>query len=439
MGVTNEEEMHAIPKRSASTVEEKARLFEDDEAGRDMQRTVDQMNERRKLHNLPEIKPDDYTIEGEGDSRKLIWSQAIRDDIANMATGSSGVVPLATKKVSYTRKNASKVTESKEVQYWQVAAKIENGECDPVYLKPHGMPQDNDIVWEKSKILTDINHSKPGDSKGLSDAEHAELFASWGRNELTPKNVVPAWRKFLSQFTGFFALLLEVGGLLCFIAFAVDTESPENLYLGVVLWIVVIITAVFSFWQEQSADNMMQKFKEMGGSKNVIRRNDGPGAPMREVELPSTEIVPGDVCVLRLGDKITADFRVLATIGEFKCEQSALTGEPDALTKNTEPNECRANMEHAGLIEQTVTGDVRGHIMNASDRWAATHDGKPGMEDAIRCSNIAMFGTNIKEGKAVALCVATGDWTVMGMLYEMTTQESDEETPLAQEIHRFVY
>ena len=142
--------------------------------------------------------------------------------------------------------------------------------------------------------------------------------------------------------------------------------------------------------------------------------------------------------LLRLGDKITADFRVLQPIGEFKVEQSALTGEPDALAKDNEPHGCREKMERAGLLEADLDGDVRGHIMRASSKWAESHDGKPGLEDALRCSNVAMFGTQIREGKCVALCVATGDYTVMGLLYEMTTNEEEEDTPLRKEIERFV-
>eukprot|EP01059_Diplonema_ambulator_P010021 TRINITY_DN19_c0_g1_i2.p1 TRINITY_DN19_c0_g1~~TRINITY_DN19_c0_g1_i2.p1 ORF type:complete len:1420 (+),score=578.24 TRINITY_DN19_c0_g1_i2:286-4260(+) len=358
-----------------------------------------------------------------------------------MAVGNVDRSMLVKKSSSLVRKpNATgEAGTSNEVQYWQIAAKIENGECDNTYKRPVGAPHSDGLVWEKSAILTDIDKVKPSASKGLQPSERAELHASWGKNELTPKNVVSPFMKLVAQFKGFFSLLLEVGGILCFIAYAVSPTDPTNLYLGIVLWVVVTITCVFSFWQEQSADNMMQKFKELGGSQNIIRVNDGPGTPYREESMPSTEIVPGDVVVLRLGDKITADFRILATIGEFKVEQSALTGEPDALTKNNEPHSCREAMEELGLLEKDLVGDVRGQIMRASEEWGKSHDGKPGLEDAIRCSNVAMFGTSIKEGKAVAQCVATGDWTVMGLLYEMTAQETDEETPLAQEIHRFVF
>eukprot|EP00755_Sulcionema_specki_P011911 Sspe_Gene.815::Locus_275_Transcript_4_5_Confidence_0.182_Length_1513::g.815::m.815/K01539/ATP1A; sodium/potassium-transporting ATPase subunit alpha len=190
--------------------------------------------------------------------------------------------------------------------------------------------------------------------------------------------------------------------------------------------------------QERSADNLMQKFRELGGSKNVVRRDDGPGQNPREVEVMSTELVPGDVVVLRLGDKITADCRILQTYGEFKCEQSALTGEPDAILKTSEVDPCRELLEKEAGLEMDLSNiDARNAILDANRRYVEKR-GKQGLNPALRCANIAMFGTAIKEGKAVALVAATGDFTVMGMLYEMTTEEGDKETPLAKEISRFV-
>ena len=118
-------------------------------------------------------------------------------------------------------------------------------------------------------------------------------------------------------------------------------------------------------------------------------------------------------------------------------EQSALTGEPDALTKDNVPHGCRELMEKKDLLRSDLDGDVRAEIMRASAAYADVSGGKPGLEDALRCSNVAMFGTNIKEGKAVGLCVATGDYTVMGLLYDMTGDEG-EDTPLRREIERFV-
>jgi len=64
------------------------------------------------------------------------------------------------------------------------------------------------------------------------------------------------------QFTNLFSLLLEVGSILCFIAFAIDESGDlSNLYLGIILGAVVTITCIFGFWQEFKANEAMESFK----------------------------------------------------------------------------------------------------------------------------------------------------------------------------------
>eukprot|EP00756_Hemistasia_phaeocysticola_P026969 Hpha_TRINITY_DN16092_c2_g6::TRINITY_DN16092_c2_g6_i1::g.117518::m.117518/K01539/ATP1A; sodium/potassium-transporting ATPase subunit alpha len=334
-----------------------------------------------------------------------------------------------------------------EVKYWQAAAKISTGELDSIYgvrggkssRDPGDKMKDNAEFWDTLPQRTSVNKDKPQNSSGLTYQDHALVKAAWGRNELTPRGIKPGWLKLLEQFMGFFSLLLEVGGLLCFLAYAADPASVENLYLGVVLWLVVTITCIFSYLQDQSADDMMQKFKELGGSKNIIRRNEGAG--YKEVEDVSTEIVPGDVVLLRHGDKITADFRVLATVGEFSVAEAALTGESHVIMKNNNVLPCRYKWEEQTFIPIDVSNsNPCSSVLNAHQRGRGVTPEDPQLvlPDAIRCDNIIMCGTEIAEGRAIALAVATGDWTVMGRIYAMTAGGDSEETPLAQEIHRFV-
>eukprot|EP01062_Namystynia_karyoxenos_P059066 TRINITY_DN504_c1_g1_i6.p1 TRINITY_DN504_c1_g1~~TRINITY_DN504_c1_g1_i6.p1 ORF type:complete len:1539 (+),score=682.86 TRINITY_DN504_c1_g1_i6:127-4743(+) len=342
-----------------------------------------------------------------------------------------------------------KEAESLEVKYWQAAAKLENGELDHIYgvaggryaRRPDDPAKAQAHFWERLPIKTTVNRDKPVNSPGLTAQDQLAVKEIWGKNELTPKNVIPPWRKLLGQFLGFFSLLLEAGGLLCFVAYGADPTSPENLYLGVVLWVVVTITCIFSFLQEQNADDMMQKFKELGGSKNQIRRNEGGAGGYKEIEDVSTEIVPGDVVFLRHGDKITADFRVLATIGEFNVKEASITGEAHVIHKNNKVLPCRHKWEENAFCSSDLSaGDPARSILEAHRKGSEVVPEDPTLflPDAIRCDNIVMCGTEIAMGRAVCLCVSTGDWTVMGLLYEMSSKTETTETPLAQEIHRFV-
>jgi sodium/potassium-transporting ATPase subunit alpha len=85
---------------------------------------------------------------------------------------------------------------------------------------------------------------------------------------LTPPKKTPEWVKFCKNLFGGFAMLLWIGAFLCFIAYSVDVISAEypskdNLYLGVVLAGVVIITGCFQYFQEAKSSKIMESFKGM--------------------------------------------------------------------------------------------------------------------------------------------------------------------------------
>jgi hypothetical protein len=65
-------------------------------------------------------------------------------------------------------------------------------------------------------------------SQGLTTAQYQENLAKFGPNCLTPPPMMPAWLKFLLQFTNFFAMLLLAGGTLCFIGYGIDSSKTRN-------------------------------------------------------------------------------------------------------------------------------------------------------------------------------------------------------------------
>lgn len=75
-----------------------------------------------------------------------------------------------------------------------------------------------------------------------------------GPNALTPPKQTPEWVKFCKNLFGGFALLLWIGAILCFIAYSIQASTSEepsddNLFLGIVLAAVVIVTGIFSYYQ----------------------------------------------------------------------------------------------------------------------------------------------------------------------------------------------
>uniref|UniRef100_A0AAQ6AI24 Sodium/potassium-transporting ATPase subunit alpha n=1 Tax=Amphiprion ocellaris TaxID=80972 RepID=A0AAQ6AI24_AMPOC len=104
--------------------------------------------------------------------------------------------------------------------------------------------------------------------QGLTNAKAAEFLIRDGPNALTPPPTTPEWVKFCRQLFGGFSILLWIGAILCFLAYAIqaateDDPAGDNLYLGIVLTAVVIITGCFSYFQEAKSSKIMESFKNM--------------------------------------------------------------------------------------------------------------------------------------------------------------------------------
>lgn len=90
--------------------------------------------------------------------------------------------------------------------------------------------------------------------KGLSHAQAKANLERDGPNSLTPTKETPEWVKFCKTMFGGFAMLLWIGCGLCFIAYSIqastsDEPADDNLYLGIALAAVNIITGIFSHYQ----------------------------------------------------------------------------------------------------------------------------------------------------------------------------------------------
>ena len=255
-----------------------------------------------------------------------------------------------------------------------------------------------DHTWSLEKLEEFYSTSV---EKGLSSEQVAVNREKFGSNALTPPDKVPEWLKFLHQFTNFFALLLLGGSLLCYIGFGIDTERPRdksNLYLGVVLDIVVLITGIFSYMQEAKSEKIMEGFKNMIPKRCKVLR-DGAIA-----EMEATELVKGDVVFLNEGDQIPADLRVVQST-ELKVDNSSLTGEPEPQDRGPELD--------IGADGQPVT-----QVMEAA--------------------NVVFYTTLVNSGGGKGVVIGVGDETVMGQIANLATETSMDETPIAKEIHNFI-
>jgi len=229
-------------------------------------------------------------------------------------------------------------------------------------------------------------------SSGLTEATAAQFLARDGPNRLTPPSTEPEWKKFLKELFSFFACLLWLGSILCFIGNALRPD-PENLYLGIVLAVVVTMTAVFGYFQNRKASDLMNSFKAMMPDEVKVYRD---GA-LRELD--ASQLVKGDIVSLKAGDKVPADCRLLACSDDCQVDNASLTGESEPQKRTTEFTD----------------------------------------QNPLETKNLCFFGTFVPMGSLTGVVVNTGDNTVMGRIATLATATDNGMTPIAKEIEHFIH
>ena len=177
-------------------------------------------------------------------------------------------------------------------------------------------------------------------SSGLSRREAARRLAEYGPNEIAAARTTSPWRLLLDQFRNVLILILLVAvGLSAVLGHATE---------AVVIAVIVLLAALLGFAQEYRAERAVEALRRMAAPTATVLR-DG-----EEVDILAREIAPGDVMLLRAGDRASADGR-LTEVVNLQVEESALTGESVPVEKQTAalpdgdlPVGDRTNMIHAG-------------------------------------------------------------------------------------------
>ncbi|XP_072281762.1 potassium-transporting ATPase alpha chain 2-like [Pyxicephalus adspersus] len=242
----------------------------------------------------------------------------------------------------------------------------------------------------EKKYSVDIN-------QGLSTAAAAELLARDGPNKLTPPKGTPEIVKFLMLMAGGFSIVFWIASALCFLAYGLQvaqdpTVSKDNLWLAIILIAVVVMTALFAYYQEAKSTNIMAGFKNMVPQQALVLR-DG-----KRIELLAENLVAGDIVYIKGGDKIPADLRLLESSG-CKVDNSSLTGESEAQPRGVDCTD----------------------------------------DNPLETKNLGFYSTTCLEGTASGIVINTGDRTVIGRIASLASQVGDQKTPIALEIEHFVH
>lgn len=213
--------------------------------------------------------------------------------------------------------------------------------------------------------------------KGLSLEEVARRQHEYGPNRLTPAKKQNPFIRFLSQFKDVLIYILLAAGVI--------TAGLGHLIDAAVIFGVVLINALVGYVQEGKAEKALDAIKNLLSPKAMVRRNG------RTLSLPSEELVPGDMVILKSGDKVPADIRLIMT-RELRIDESLLTGESVAVEKN-----------YAVVAPDAVLGDRK---------------------------NMAYSGTLVTYGKGEGIVVGTGDDTEIGRISTLLGSVETLVTPL---------
>ncbi len=239
--------------------------------------------------------------------------------------------------------------------------------------KWHNM--DEDVVLDKLDTTSD---------RGLAEDEAQKRLDQYGKNKLPEGRRQSAFKRFVLQFHNILIYLLLIA--------SVVTALMSHWIDTFVILAVVIINAFIGFIQEGKAEKAIEGIKNMLSPEATVIRDK------KQRNIDAVGLVPGDIVIIGVGNKVPADIRILSS-KNLRTDEAILTGESNDVNKKSHIAE-----------EDATIGDR--HCMVFS-------------------------GTVVTSGEGKGVVVATGESTEIGKVSQMLTDVEKITTPLLQKIERF--
>lgn len=240
-----------------------------------------------------------------------------------------------------------------------------------------------EIYQQKSEDV--IKQLKTSINTGLSLQQVSDRLKTDGLNELVGKQKRGLFLRFIDQFKDFMIIVLIVAAILSGVVANEWTDAA-------IIMFVVLLNAVLGIIQEARSEAAIEALKQMSTPNAHVRR-DG-----QVVEIPSTQLVKGDIVLLEAGDVVPADLR-LVLAKNLKIEEAALTGE-------------------------SVPVEKKSKVVEADD---------VALGDRI---NMAYSNTNVTYGRGEGVVVATAMDTEVGKIATMLNNADETDTPLKANLNQ---
>lgn len=226
---------------------------------------------------------------------------------------------------------------------------------------------------------------------GLNSTNIESQAIKFGTNELETPQKVSFFKKLFIELTNIMIIILILSATISCV-FAIINHDTESLFEGLLIFAIVIINAIVGVLQSQKAENALEKLKsETEPFATVIR--DGS-----QQQIAVCKIVVGDIILLKTGNKIPVDARIIEC-ANFKCNESSITGESHSIEKTS------------NIIPQKSCPIQQQH-------------------------NMCFSGTAVTSGTAKCVVTAVGKNTEFGKITKNLTKNIKEKTPLEKNIDK---
>ena len=231
------------------------------------------------------------------------------------------------------------------------------------------------------ELLKSFNVSK----EGLSTEKVEQAVLTFGYNELTEKKKKGALVVFFEQFKDLLVVILIIAGII--------SMATGNLESTIVIFAVIIMNALLGTVQHFKAEQSLNSLKALSAPSAKVIRNGV------KKEVPSREIVPGDIVLLEAGDLVVADGRIIENFS-LQVNESSLTGESESVNKFSDI----INNDELALGDQ---------------------------------KNMVFSSSLVTYGRATVLVTKTGMNSELGKIATLLDQTQEKKTPLQVSLDDF--
>ena len=247
---------------------------------------------------------------------------------------------------------------------------------------------------EAQNSLDNILSKFQSSLSGLTQENAKSRLEQYGKNEVAREKVPSAFVQLLLAFKNPFIFVLLTLAIVSFVTdYWLPLQSGEETDLTGIIIILTMVTlsGLLRFWQEFRSNRAAEALKSMIRTTATVLRRPNKNMPAEHIEVPLSDIVPGDIVLLSAGDMIPADIRLIESRDLF-VSQAVLTGESIPVEK----------YDTLGAVSQKTTEEI-----NPADI---------DKDNVLDVNNICFMGTNVVSGTAKAIVVATGADTHFGSL-----------------------